>query len=143
MVDLNNATFGSLPSGVRRFSYDRSAITAGIVHLSVGNFHRAHQAWYIDRLLALPGNERWGLCGVGLIDDATERLKTITFPQQNDLYTLTQYPPEGKELHQVIGSIVEYMFAPDSQEEVLAKLSNPAIRIVSMTITEGGYNQDK
>ena len=143
MIDLNKATFGSLPAGMQRFTYDRSVVTAGIVHLSVGNFHRAHQAWYIDRLLALPGNERWGLCGVGLIDDATERLKTITFPQQDDLYTLTQYPPEGKELHQVIGSIVEYMFAPDSQEEVLAKLSNPAIRIVSMTITEGGYNQDK
>jgi mannitol-1-phosphate/altronate dehydrogenase len=143
MIDLNNATLGSLPSAVQRFSYDRSAVTAGIVHLSVGNFHRAHQAWYLDRLLGLPGNERWGLCGVGLIDDATERLKTVTFPQQDNLYTLTQYPPEGEEQVQVIGSIVDYLFAPGGSEEVLAKLSHPAIRIVSMTITEGGYNQDK
>lgn len=143
MIDLNNATVDSLPSGVRHFGYDRGAVTAGIVHLSVGNFHRAHQAWYIDRLLALPGNAHWGLCGVGLIDDASERLKAVAFPQQDDLYTLTQFPPQGDERHQVIGSIVDYMFAPTSSAQVLAKLSDPAIRIVSMTITEGGYNQDK
>lgn len=143
MIELNGRALDRLPPGIQGISYDRTAVTPGILHLSVGNFHRAHEAWYIDRLLSLPGNQDWGLCGVGLLDNPTERLKVATFPQQDNLYTLSQYPPEGKPVYQVIGSIVEYIFAPDAVETVLARLIDPAIRIVSMTITEGGYNVDK
>lgn len=56
------------PPGVGRQTYDRAAVTAGIAHLGVGNFHRAHQAWYVDRLLAEPGAETWGILGIGLVD---------------------------------------------------------------------------
>jgi len=143
MIELNNKTLDHLPAVVRRFGYDRSRLRPGIIHLSVGNFHRAHQAWYLDRLLEKPGNETWALCGVGLIDDETERLKTVTFPQQDDLYTLTICPPDGPSVHQVIGSIVEYLFAPSDPDGVLERMADPTVRIVSMTITEGGYNQDK
>lgn len=143
MIDLNDHSWDKIPPDVHKYEYDRGAVRPGIVHFSVGNFHRAHAAWYIDRLLAQPGNEGWGLCGVGLIDNPTERLKLVAFPRQDNLYTLTKYPPEGAEYHQVIGSIVEYLFAPDDPEAVLARLTDPAIRIVSMTITEGGYNLDK
>ena len=143
MLKLSSATFDRLPAAVRRFSYDRRAVVAGIVHLSVGNFFRAHQAWYVDRLLELPGNERWGLCGVGLIDDAPERYKAASFREQDNLYTLSSYPPSGEVRHQAIGSIVDYLFAPGDPEAVLRRLADPLTRIVTMTITEGGYNQDK
>lgn len=141
MIDLNTAALPQLPADVLRFTYDRKTIHPGIVHLSVGNFHRAHQAWYLDRLLALPGNEDWGIFGVGIIDDRTERLKLAAFPPQDDLYTLTLYAPDGEIRHHVIGSIIGYLFAPADPESVLARLSDPETRIVSMTITEGGYNQ--
>lgn len=142
MIALSTRTLPEIPAGVEVFSYDRERLEPGIVHLSVGNFHRAHQCWYIDRLLHEPGNSHWALCGVGLIDDATERLKLEAFPAQNDLYTLTRYAPDGSCSHQVIGAIVAYLFAPADPEAVLERMADPNTRIVSMTITEGGYNQD-
>ncbi|WP_336760945.1 mannitol dehydrogenase family protein [Asaia sp. VD9] len=142
MIALNSETLSTLPPSVERFSYDRASLKTGIVHLSVGNFHRAHQCWYVDRLLAEPGQEGWGFCGVGLIDDATERLKLEAFPAQDNLYTLTRYAPDGTARHQVIGSMLDYLFAPADPQAVLARMADPATRIVSLTITEGGYNQD-
>lgn len=142
MIALSSKTLPTLPASVEVFSYDRAALGVGIVHLSVGNFHRAHQCWYMDRLLHEPGNENWAFCGVGLIDDATERLKLEAFPAQDNLYTLTRYAPDGTSRHQVIGAIVEYIFAPQNPQVVLSRMADPATRIVSMTITEGGYNQD-
>ena len=116
---------------------------AGIVHFSVGNFHRAHQAVYIDRCLALPGQEGWGICGVGLIDSAAERAKAQGMAEQDGLYTLSLFPPQGEPTSSVVGAIVEYLFAPADPAAVLARLHDPAIRIVSLTITEGGYNLDE
>lgn len=142
MIDLRSDTLADLPAQTQRFAYDRQAVRPGIVHLSVGNFHRAHQAWYLDRLLAKPGNEGWGICGVGLMDDANERLKKDIFPAQDNLYTLTRYAADGSSTHQVIGSMVKYLFAPADPEAVLARMADPATRIVSLTITEGGYNHD-
>jgi mannitol 2-dehydrogenase len=142
LVTLSNATLGALPAGVAWAGYDRTRVTPGIVHFSVGNFHRAHQANYLDRLIAAGGHDGWGLCGVGLMDDPRERAKAAAFPRQDGLYTLTECPPAGKTEVRVIGSIVEYLFAPDDPAAVLAKLCDPAIRIVTMTLTEGGYNID-
>ncbi|WP_227305868.1 mannitol dehydrogenase family protein [Acidisoma cellulosilyticum] len=142
MIKLSNAALSELPPGIQWAGYDRSRLTAGIVHFSVGNFHRAHQAVYLDRLIAGGGHDDWALCGVGLLDDPRERAKAAAFPAQDCLYTLTVCPPHGEPEIHVIGSIVEYLFAPDDPEAVLAKLCDPAIRIVTMTLTEGGYNID-
>lgn len=143
MIELNSGTFAQLPAALARFRYDRTQLVPGIVHLSVGNFHRAHQAWYLDRLFEEPGAETWALCGVGLLDDEPERIKATAFPRQDNLYTLTLCPPDAPTTHQVIGSIVDYLFAPADPDLVLERMAEPTIRIVSMTITEGGYNQDK
>ncbi len=67
MIPLNQRALTALHAGKNIFNYDRSQVRAGIVHLSVGNFHRAHQAWYIDQLLSHSGNTHWGICGVGLL----------------------------------------------------------------------------
>lgn len=132
-----------LPAKVRRPGYDRGRVTAGIVHFSVGNFHRAHQAEYVDRCLHLPGQAGWGICGVGLIDSGPERAKARSMAAQAGLYTLTLFPAEGEPSTSVVGSIVDYRFAPDDPGVVLAKLLDPGVRLVSMTITEGAYNLDE
>lgn len=140
MVLLSARTLASLPERVRRPAYDRGRVRPGILHFSVGNFHRAHQAVYLDRCLHLPGQEGWGICGVGLIDSAPERAKAAAMAAQDGLYTLTLFPPAGEPTSGVVGSIVEYLFAPTDPATVLARLDDPAIRIVSLTITEGGYD---
>ena len=135
--------------------YDRSAMTTGIVHIGVGGFHRAHEAAYLDRLMrrragsgpgggaaAAAGGSclEWGICGVGLLPrDARMRDVLAT---QDHLYTLVLKHPGGLRDPAVIGSIHDYRLAPDDPEAVLALLSAPTTRIVSLTITEGGYNID-
>jgi mannitol-1-phosphate/altronate dehydrogenase len=143
MAALDERTSTTLPERIARPGYDRRGVTPGIAHFSVGNFHRAHQAFYIDRCLALGGQEGWGICGIGVVDSAPERAKAASFAKQGGLYTLTRFPPQGEPASAVIGSIVECLFAPADPAAVLARLSDPAIRIVSMTITEGGYNMDE
>lgn len=141
MIELRDDTIDRLPPGVLRPGYDRRAVRPGIAHLSVGNFHRAHQAFYVDRVLA-GGEADWGIVGIGLIDDERERAKADALRSQDGLYTLAEFPPEGEPTRRVIGAIVEYLHAPDDPEAAAERLADPAIRIVSMTVTEGGYNTD-
>ncbi|MFD2028792.1 mannitol dehydrogenase family protein [Promicromonospora aerolata] len=121
--------------------YDRSGIEVGIVHLGVGGFHRAHQALAVDELLRRGGAREWGICGVGLLPgDAAMR---DALRAQDGLYTLVTKHADGRLDARVVGSLVEYLFAPDDPEVVLERLADPATRIVSLTITEGGYNFDQ
>ena len=66
MTELNEGTLSKLPSKIATPSYDRTRLKRGIAHFGVGNFHRAHQAFYIDRCLALPDQQDWGIVGIGL-----------------------------------------------------------------------------
>ncbi|MBC7518763.1 MAG: mannitol dehydrogenase family protein [Microbacteriaceae bacterium] len=141
MTRLSAATLSQLGTDVARPGYDRSAITAGIVHIGVGGFHRAHQAVAIDRLLTLGLAQEWGICGVGLLE-GDRRMKQI-FDEQDCLYTVVVKHADGKREPSVIGSIVQYLFAPDDPTAVIEKMASPDIRIVSLTITEGGYNFDR
>lgn len=72
-MDLKASTLARLGGTVAVPAYDRAALRGGIIHLGVGNFHRVHQAWYVDRCLHRPGNEAWGIVGVGVTDGATAR----------------------------------------------------------------------
>ncbi|GAB3169259.1 mannitol dehydrogenase family protein [Myceligenerans halotolerans] len=121
--------------------YDRSGITPGIVHIGVGGFHRAHQAVVVDDLLRHGGHRDWGISGVGLLP-GDARMRDALAAQDN-LYTLVIKHPNGALEHRTVGSIVEYLLAPDDPEAVLERLADPATRIVSLTITEGGYNFDQ
>ena len=132
----------SLGPAIARPGYDRSRVRAGIAHLGVGNFHRVHQAFYLDRCLTDPAQQGWGILGIGVLDNLPERDKAEALRAQQGLYTLTICPPDGSASVRLIGSLVEYLHAPDDPEAALARLADPAIRIVSMTITEGGYNLD-
>ena len=118
--------------------YDRAAITAGIVHFGVGGFHRAHQAMYIDRLMRAGQAYEWGICGIGVMP-SDQRMRDV-LRAQNGLYTLLERHPDGTEQASVIGSIIDYLYAPDDPEAVIAKIADPATKVVSLTVTEGGYN---
>jgi mannitol 2-dehydrogenase/sorbose reductase len=120
--------------------YDRSKLTAGIAHIGVGNFHRVHQAAYIDQCLHMPGHEDWAIIGIGLGDSEQAQAKAAAFALQDGLYTVTETGADGSANARVIGAMIDYLHAPADPEAVLRCLSDPAIRIVTLTITEGGYN---
>jgi mannitol 2-dehydrogenase len=124
---------------VPRPSYDRSSVTAGIVHVGVGGFHRSHEAMYVDRLLAA-GYTDWGICGVGT--QPFDRRMVEVLRAQDFLYTLVLKHPDGRVEPRVIGSLVDHLYAPDDPEAVLERMAAPTTHVVSLTITEGGYLVD-
>jgi mannitol 2-dehydrogenase len=139
-TSLSGDTIGSLDPAVQVPSYDRSAVRVGIVHFGVGGFHRAHQAMYVDRLMAQGSALDWGICGVGVMPSDIGMRDALG--AQDGLYTLVVKHADGQLEPRVIGSIVRYLYAPDDPEAVLAVLTAASTRIVSLTVTEGGYNVD-
>jgi mannitol 2-dehydrogenase len=137
MTQLSAATLSSTPSGLSVPAYDRSALSVGIVHFGVGGFHRAHQAMYLDQLMSQGKAHDWAICGVGVLPH--DRAMKQVMDSQDGLYTLVEKAPDGTQNARVIGSIVDYLFAPDDPETVIEAIADPGVRIVSMTITEGGY----
>ncbi len=138
---LNQVNTSALPVSVQKPGYDRSKLVAGIVHFGVGGFHRAHEAVVIDDLLATGEANDWAICGVGLLE-GDKKMRDV-LESQDFLYSLTLKHPDGRLEARVIGSIVDYIYAPDSPKKLLNKLSSPETKIVSLTITEGGYNFDR
>lgn len=130
---LSATTVQGLPAPIAVPTYGRSAITPGIVHLGVGAFHRAHQAAYVDACLA-DGETGWGIVGVSLRSPDTRD----ALSPQDGLYTLAVRDSAGERL-QVIGSILSLLVAPEEPGAVLAALTDPRIRIVTLTITEKAY----
>jgi mannitol 2-dehydrogenase len=118
--------------------YDRDAVRIGIVHFGVGGFHRAHQAMYVDRLLSNGVATEWGICGVGVM--AGDKQMRDALLGQDCLYTLIVENADGTRDARVIGSIIDFRYAPDDPDAVIGLLADPSTRIVSLTVTEGGYN---
>jgi mannitol 2-dehydrogenase len=137
MPRLTSQTLRSLDPAVAVPTYTRAELTTGMVHFGVGGFHRSHQAMYVDRLLTQGSADGWAICGVGTLP--SDRSMQQVLDAQNCLYTLVLKGTDGSIEPRVIGSIERYLFAPDSPEAVIARLADPATRIVSLTITEGGY----
>jgi mannitol 2-dehydrogenase len=137
-LPLNARTLAYWNGRVPVPAYDRGRLTAGVVHFGVGGFHRAHQAMYHDRLMNQGTALDWGICGVGVMPE-DQRMKEA-LDAQDGLYTLVIKHSDGTYEPRVIGSVVEYLFAPDDPAAVIEKMTAPATRIVSLTVTEGGYN---
>lgn len=128
---LQDTSLRKLPATVAKPRYERSGITTGIVHLGPGAFHRAHQAWFIESLLA--HDPRWGICGVSL----RSRDVRDALAEQDNLYTLAI---RGEKItYQVIGSIRELLVAPENPETVLQRLCAQETHAVTITVTEKGY----
>ena len=139
MTALNSQTLPQLAHDELAVpQYDRAAVTVGIVHFGVGGFHRAHEAMYVDSLMNSGLALDWGICGVGLLP-GDARMRDV-MREQDCLYTLMVKAPDGSRTARVIGSIVDYLYAPDDPEAVLARMTAPETRIVSLTVTEAGYN---
>ncbi len=131
---ISSSTLGALAASVRTPQYDRRKIVTRMVHVGVGGFHRAHQAIYTDDLLA--GDSDWGYCGVGLLKHDI-RIRDV-MRDQDCLYTVIERDNAGDQAR-VVGSMTEFLLAPDDPETVLEKMASPGCQLVSLTITEGGY----
>jgi fructuronate reductase len=128
---LCDATLESLPPLVIRPAYDRAATRVGVVHFGPGAFHRAHQAFYLDRMLAAdPG------LAISAISLRSDDLRVALAPQDG-LYSLIER--EAEPTIRMIGSIRETLTAPADPQAVFARLADPAVRVVSATVTEQGY----
>jgi len=138
VIQLNHNNTEKIADKIQCPSYDSDQVKTGIVHIGVGGFHRAHQAYYIHQLMDKHKAMDWGICGVGL-READRKMYDI-LKLQDHLYTLIVQHPDGSVNCEVIGAIQDMLLAVDTPELVLDKMANPDTRIVSMTITEGGYN---
>lgn len=135
-IRLNRANLSQLPQGIPKPTYDRSTLTPGIVHIGVGNFHRAHQAWYLHRLFQQGVNLDWAIIGGGVRPyDREMRLK---MKDQDYLTTLIELDPSGKSA-EVVGSMIDYVPVEEGNGPLIEQMADPAIRIVALTVTEGGY----
>lgn len=130
---LGRANLDRLAAGIRRPAYDRSRVTPGIVHLGLGAFHRAHQAVVIDDCLAAGANA-WGIIGASLRSPDTRD----ALAPQDHLYTVAVRAEAGTE-HRIIGALLDSFVAREKPAALVKRMADPAIRIVSLTVTEKGY----
>jgi len=136
MSFLARNTLDDLPEGVQRPLYDRDHLTPGIVHIGVGNFHRAHQSWYLHRLMQQGYAHDWAIIGAGLRPyDNDMRSKLM---KQDCLTTLIELDPSGKTA-EVVGSMIGYVAVEKGNGPLIEQMAARQIRIVSLTVTEGGY----
>lgn len=137
-IQLQQQNLEELGSRIPVPIYNRMDNKIGIVHVGVGGFHRAHQAYYLHQLRQLGEASNWGICGIGL-READTKLSDI-LKKQDHLYTLMIKHPDGNIEPEVIGSIVDFEMGTTNPEKVIARIANADTKIVSLTITEGGYN---
>ncbi len=132
---LHRDTLERLPAGVQRPARSWGITPPGVLHLGVGNFHRAHQAIAFEDL-ALAGDARWGVCGVSL----RRPVMRDALVAQDGLYTVLERDGRGAQAR-VVGSLRELLVAPESPATVRDRLASPNTRLVTLTITEKGYDQ--
>ena len=136
LMKLNDATLSQLPEAILRPRYDRVRLKPGIVHIGVGNFHRAHQAWYLHRLMQQGDAIDWAIIGAGVRQyDAKMREKLLA---QDCLTTLIELDPSPATA-EVVGSMIDYLPIEEGNGALIERMARPDIRIVAMTVTEGGY----
>ena len=136
LTPLSNATLDRLPKGISVPRYDRGRLTPGIVHIGLGNFHRAHQAWYLHRLMQEGLCHDWAILGASVrAQDEGLRARLLA---QDCLTTLIELDPGGTSA-EVTGAMIDFLPIEPDNASLIAAMSDPAIRIVSLTVTEGGY----
>jgi fructuronate reductase len=130
---LGEQALAGLPTTVARPAYDRRSVSRGIVHLGLGAFHRAHQAVYTDDRLAA-GESAWGIVGMSL---RWPDVRNALAPQ-DALYTVLQRGPDGDRAR-IIGSVLDVITVPDG---AMRRVTDPNVRIVSLTVKEKAHCQD-
>ncbi|MFK4085972.1 mannitol dehydrogenase family protein [Kribbella sp. NPDC020789] len=128
---MNRLSLAHLPVAP---AVDPRSLSVGVVHLGLGAFHRAHQAVVTERAAALTGDTRWGISGV------SQRSATVReqLQPQDGLYAVLERG-SGDPAVQVLGSIREVLTAPEDPEAVVARIADPEVSVVTLTVTEKGY----
>lgn len=139
-VPLSEATRARWSARLPGARYARAQTVVGVAHVGVGGFHRAHQAAYHDRLLAAGRARDWAICGVGVLPG--DRAMQEALRAQDGLYVLVERAGDGTERARVVGAITDVLHAPREHGRAVELLAAPSTRIVSLTITEGGYGGD-
>lgn len=134
VIPLSDAMLPLLPAGVSRPRYARADLRPGIVHIGVGGFHRAHQAVYFDELAGRGAGRDWGVTGVGLHSPQMGEVMNA----QDCLYLVVERAAESTAAR-VVGVMGRYLYGPTQRQDVLDALSDPATRVVTLTITGSGY----
>ncbi len=117
-------------------AYDRTKLTPGIVHIGLGNFHRAHMAVYLDDLFGMGLDRDWAILGAGVREGDARMRQALK--AQDCLSTVIELDPKGKSARRV-GSMIDFLPVQADNAALIAAMSRPEIRIVSLTVTEGGY----
>lgn len=130
-----------MKTNIIEFQYNRNAVKAGILHIGVGNFHRAHEEFFTNRLLEDTDQQEWGIHGAMLLPG--DECLYNALKKQSGEYTLTVCGRDGKDEVYHIGSLVQLDWAVENPEAILAAIADKQIRIITLTITEGGYNMEK
>ena len=139
-MELTEANLEKISNlGIQTPKYSRNDLKRSIVHIGLGNFHRAHQACYLNDLINQTDCKEWSITGLEIRGNP---LMKSSFPKQSCLYTLTERSSTDSKTR-VIGSIVDYVYAADDAGLALKTLMSEEVKIVSLTVTEKGYNQDK
>ncbi|WP_291562927.1 mannitol dehydrogenase family protein [Bacteroides sp.] len=123
------------------FGYNRENVKSGILHIGVGNFHRAHQEYYTSLLLENEDQQNWGICGA-MILPSDERLYKALKGQGGE-YTLTVCGRNGEDTAYRLGALNELYWGIEEPEKIINKIADKDIKIITLTITEGGYNIEK
>ena len=139
ILKLNNSSLCNFSKYVSIPTYDRSSITPGIVHIGLGNFHRAHQSWYLHRLMQQGDALDWGIVGAGVREADQEQRERLS--KQDSLTTLIELDPAGQSA-EIVGSMIGFVPVEEKNGALIAQMASKEIRIVSLTVTEGGYYID-
>ena len=139
-LPLNENNLESIQSAVLKPNYIRSNLSAGILHIGVGNFHRAHLSWYLHRLMQKDIAKDWAIIGSGITQYDVKMREGLQ--AQDFLTTLIELDPEGNQSCEVVGPMIGYVPVEKNNQKLIIAMSDHNIRIVSLTVTEGGYFLD-
>jgi len=134
-IRLTAHNLADLSSRAEIPSYNRLGLSAGIVHFGIGNFHRAHQAVYLNALFNIGRDHDWAVIGAGVLS-SDKQIRQVLAAQ--DFLTTVIEQSASRSTARITGSMIDFL-SPDDTVAIIDKLCDPAIRIVSLTITEGGY----
>jgi len=140
-LPLNENNLESIQSAVLKPNYIRSNLSAGILHIGVGNFHRAHLSWYLHRLMQKDLAKDWAIIGSGITQYDVKMREGLQ--AQDFLTTLIELDPEGNQSCEVVGPMIGYVPVEKNNQKLIIAMSDSNIRIVSLTVTEGGYFLDE
>ncbi len=139
-LSLGLSSFAELPSAVGSPKYARNQLSAGILHIGIGNFHRSHQGVYLNDLLNAGGDPAWAIRGAGVRQPDAQMRQMLS--EQDWLYSVVEVDHQNYKA-EIIGAMIDFVdVAPKGNAPLVAAMSNPETKIVSLTVTEGGYFVD-